>query len=324
MTKISKCIKPTHKRKSVRDARKASKKNRTSYVREIQAALEQLGMRKRYAKRMAALLGLRPYRGKILASDAISRFVFQQQLMRHLFEHKKQNPDQRFFFVTLLSDEFRTSKVAPALWLKRLRVKSDKAMRIICKDFGAIGAIAMIEGAWVTQSLDERTGMFQFHTNGIVWADQSFDLRAAQHALDSLTNWRCVSGVRPIKMHEITPEMGSIAYWGYYMSKLPVDAVNVFEKDGGGIKVWKTQKGYRPDVRVRLFEALSQITLQDLVFSIGDGKFLRDPVMRATKEAKRIHRTDLKMHDVTRANKWFKKVWARSRANHPTGWFIAT
>lgn len=68
-------------------------------------------------------------------------------------------------------------------------------------------------------------------------------------------------------------------------------------------------KGYRPDVQLRLFEALSQIPLQELMFSVEDGKFIRDPVIRATRNAKCVHRSDLKPHDVIKARQWFKVLW---------------
>lgn len=320
MTKFSKePVRP----KTLRDARKASKENREAFTILMQETFQRFSYTKKFPTRFNALLGLRPYNKKPLASDAHARFVLMKNLVKHFDEHQKQNPEQRFFFLTLMSDEFRTPKKAPAIWLKRLRVKTDKVLRSLCKEHGAIGAIGMIECTYITNAVDERMSVFQWHSHAILWADKNFDYAAARKALKDCTSWRCASGMDPIRIKEITPDRGRIAYLGYYMAKLPVDAVNVLERPDGTQKVRKTQKGYRPDVQLRLFEALSRIELHELVFSVEDGKFIRDPVMRNVRAAKKVFRTNLKPIDVSKVRKWFKRLWKGSKAEHRKGWFIS-
>lgn len=323
MKDFSNSKRPTHKPMTVRDARKASKANVRRYMEIVSAALGKNSYAKKNPKRFQALLGKRRYAGKILASDVEARFDLQQQLVKHIVDHKKQNPDQRFFFLSFMSDPFRSAKKDPIIWLKRLRVMTDKAIRMLCKKHKLIGGIGMVECAFVLNPVDLREPVYQWHAHALVWAADDFNQSEAKDSLNGLRNWNCASGIDPIRMKEITPDRGSPAYWAYYLSKMPVDAVNFVESEEGKFKIRNTTKGYRDDAILRLHEALVRIPLQDLLFGIADGKFIRDPVMRVVKTNHRLRRKDQVPIDFrNRPQKWFKKIWSSSRADHTKPWAI--
>lgn len=306
--------------KTLRDARRASKKNSTDYRESMKEAIQRVKCSITMKKKLEALLGWRPYSGKLLGSDMEAKDELRRQLISHVSAHEKQNPTQRFFHLIMLSDEFRVSKKEPHLWLKRLRSKSDKVVRMLCKELGLLGGIGMIEGSFVLNSPDTREAGYAFHTHVLVWADADFDEAQAKQALKALPNWRSSLGLDPIRLKEITAARGVAAYLAYYMAKNPVDATNIIEKADGSFKVRKTTKGYRTDAKLRLLEGLSQCYLQDMLFGVADGKFLRDPVIRCTKEARKLAHRDLKSVDVTRRDRWFYKLWKASKADHSITW----
>ena len=310
------------KPRTLKDARRMGKKNSENYSAAIDEALKSLCANRALRRKISALLGRRPYKGKIRASDIEARDELRRVLIELVHAHQKQNPTQRFFFLTMFADEFRVEKSRPKLWLKRLRSKSDKVIRMLCKDFGMLGGIGTIEPAFLMNAPDLRKPVYPFHSHVLAWSEKDFDLAAAKGALQNLSNWHCSLGLDAIRIKELTADRGVASYWAYYMLKHPYDAMNIIEGENGKLNVRKTVKGYRPDARLRLLEGLAQCDMQDLIFGVKDGKFIRDPAIRRMKEARKLAHPLEKPRDVSRARKWFKELWENSRACHKNSWLI--
>lgn len=308
--------------RTLRDARKASKKNSEKYRASMSDAMKRLKCSKALERKLSALLGWRPYRGKLLASDMEARDELRAQLIALIHSHQRQNPSLRYFFLTMISDEFRVSKRQPELWLKRLRSKCDKAIRMLCDQHDLLGGVCMIEPVFIMNPPDKRRPEYAFHAHALVWADTGFDLPEAKKSLEKLSGWHCSLGLDPIRIKELTPKRGKAAYWAYYMAKHPHDALNLKESVDGSFLSFKTTKGYRPDAKLRLLEGLSQCALADMFFGVKDGKYVRDPVIRRTKAARKLAHPRIKPVDVAKCPSWWRKLWRGSRANHKKAWLI--
>lgn len=306
--------------RTLRDARKYLKKNSEAYRDSITEAIEAQNLSNKQKKKFEALLGLQPYAGKLLASDMEAKAEMGRQFISLVASHHQQFPKQRFFGITMMSDEFRVSKKEPVLWLKRLVRKSDKTIRMLCDEHGLIGGIGIVEPVFVLNPPDKRQPEYPFHVHALVWAEEDFDLKAAKHALREQSHWTSSLGLDPIRIKELTEDRCHPSWWAYYMSKSPVDAGNIVEQSNGLFKVRKTLEGYRPDAKLRLLEGLSQSYLQDFIFAVKDGKFIRDPLMRRTKEARKLVHPDKKKVDVSKRSQWFRSLWKSSRAKHNKPW----
>ena len=271
-------------------------------------------------KKFEAVLGLQPYAGKLLASDMEAKAEMGRQFISLVAAHHHQFPTQRFFGLTMMSDEFRVSKKEPVLWLKRLVRKSDKTIRMLCEKHGLSGGVGIVKPVFVMNPPDKRTPEYAFHVHALVWAEEDFDLKAAKATLGDQSHWTSSLGLDPIRIKELTEDRGHPSWWAYYMSKSPVDAINIKEKSNGSFKVRKSLEGYRPDAKLRLLEGLSQSYLQDFVFGVKDGKFLRDPLIRRTKEARKLAHFGKKKVDVSKRAQWFRNLWKGSRAKHSKPW----
>lgn len=317
---MSKFSSKNHTPRTLRDARIYLKKNSKAYRESITDAIEAQDLTSKRQKKFEALLGLRPYAGKLLASDMEAKAEMGRQLISLVASHHQQFPKQRFFFLTMLSDEFRASKKEPVLWLKRLVRKSDKTIRLLCDEHGLIGGIGIVEPVFVLNPPDKREGEYPFHVHALLWAGEDFDLKAAKGTLGEQSHWVSTLGLDPIRIKELTEARGHPSWWAYYLSKNPVDAVNMVEQPNGSFKVRKTLEGYRPDAKLRLLEGLSQSYLQDFIFAVKDGKFIRDPLMRRTREARKLAHPDQKRVDVSKRATWFRSLWKDSRAEHDKRW----
>lgn len=307
-----------HKRKTRKDAVAAGRKNSKKFAEKVDEYLAKRKLYRKVKRTLEAVLGRRPYRGQLRASDIGARDELRKQTISLINAFQKQNPHLRFFFITLLAQECDVSKKAPILWLRRLRGKADKALR----DLDIEGAIAMIEPDFIPRPPDTHRPVYSFHVHALAWAEKGFDLEAAREQLAESKSWSNAWGIPPTDIGEITTEMGVAAWWAYYLTKLPVDAKNVIERADGTMKLMSTQKGFRGDAVLRLVEGLAQCHLAELFFGVKDGKNVRGPIWRATTAARKLAHPDLKAMSLDRLPSLFKRFWRRSRADHHRSWKI--
>lgn len=270
-------------------------------------------------RRLEALMGLRAYSGPIRASDIPAALQFSLECVDVVHAYQKAVPDLRWFHITLLANEFVVSERDPSFALKRLKGKADKQLREL-----ALDGLAFIDvNALPNYPGKGGGGSFLFHVHVVAFTDHhDFEFRRARKALQSSRSWSSKLGGKPTHIREITDVMGEACWWAAYDSKAPHEAKNFVEAEDGSVKLMSTQKGYRPNVAMRLEEGFSHLALRDRVFSVGDAKELRDDIMRRLARWHRRRWQDQKPVKDFDVKAFWKRWWKRSRTKDYQPWEI--
>lgn len=227
-------------------------------------------------------------------------------------------PDLRWFHITLLTDELIIGEREPNLLLRRLKGKADKELR----DLHLNGVAYIDVNALPNHPRRGDGGSFLFHVHVLAFTDQRFDIVQARKSLASSRSWSCKLGATPTHIVEIKPRKGDACWWAAYDSKGPYEAKNLIEAADGSIKLMATEKGYRPNVAMRLLEGLSQLALRDRIFSVGEAKDLRDEIIRRVTRWHRYRWPDMKPVKVLKARAFWRRFWKGSRTKGYRPWEI--
>lgn len=274
---------------------------------------------KRVKRRMEALLGLQPYTGPIRASDLPAARRISREYVRVIHAFQKAVPDNRWFHVTLLADEFVVGERDPCLLLRRLKGKADKQIRAL-----GLNAIICIDvNPMPNHPRNGQGGSFLFHVHCLCFSDKPIDVRKARSAMASSRSWSCKLGAKPTHIVEIKAEMGDPCWWAAYDSKAAHEAKNlVVKKEDGAVKLMSTEEGYRPNLAMRLAEGLSQIALRDTFFSVGEAKDLREEVFRRVTRWHRTRWPDERPVQSFDEERFWRRWWKRSRVKDYSPWEV--
>jgi hypothetical protein len=292
--------------------RKWAKKLKT-YARKCRGRLT-----KRDQRRLDALLGLRPYCGAIRASDVPAARKLSSEYVEVVDRFQSRLTGYRWFHITLLADELMVGERSPTLLLRRLKGKADKELREL-----RLNGVGVIDVSPLPNYPRKGAGgSFLFHVHILAFTDQPFVLSDARKSLAASRSWTCQLGAKPTHIVEITDKKGVACWWAAYDGKPPHEAKNRVEAPDGSVKLMSTEKGYRGNVAMRLIEGLSQFALRDRFFSVGEGKDLREEVMRRVSRWHRSRYPDIKPVKDFDVRAFWKRFWKASRTKDYVSWSI--
>lgn len=307
-----------NKRKTLRDAQKKCAYSHGRWNAKVEQGLASRKVSKIDRKRLEALLGLRAYQGAIKASDLAAARRLSREYVNVIHAYHKSVPGLRWFHITLLADEFILSERTPRLMLKRLKGKTYKAIR----EIGLDGVACVEINPLPNHPQRGKGGSLLSHVHVLGFTERPFDLPSARKKLAASRSWSCGFGAKPTHIHEITDRIGNPAFWAAYDSKGPHEAKNHYVQDDGSVKLISTEKGYRDNVALRLAEGLSHIARGDLFFSIGEGKEMREEVMRRVVRWHKKRWSDQKPIKDFLTRKLWKRVWKKGRTKGYRSWSI--
>lgn len=307
-----------YKRKTRRDARKKVFDAHRKWARKLKSHPGKRRLSKVDKQRLEAFLGLRPYDGPIRASDLGAAKKMSQEYVDVIHAFQSADPGQRWFHVTLLTDELIISEREPNLLLRRLKGKADKELR----DLRLNGVACIDVNALPNHPRKGRGGSILFHVHVLAFTDQPFDIVKARKSLAASRSWSCKLGAKPTHIVEITHTKGKACFWAAYDSKPPYEAKNRREGKDGKVKLMATEKGLRPNVAMRLLEGFSQLALRDRIFSVGEAKDLREEIIRRVTRWHRQRWPDLKPVKALKPQAFWRRYWKWSRTKGYKPWEI--
>jgi hypothetical protein len=309
-----------HKKKTLKDALERCKASNAKWRQRVleyaRPLLTKLSRKDR--KLLQALLGLRAYSGPIRASDLHATRKFGLICADVVHSYARAVPNLRWFHITLFADEFRLSERRPALALKRLKGKAYKEVQ----ELGLNGLLWIDIDPLPNYPQGGKGGTFMFHVHALAFTDRDFDLAAARQKLKKSRSWSCDLKAEPTDITEITPRMGTPAWWAGYGAKPPYRAKRRKLRPDGTARLRWTDTGYRPQIAMRLAEGLAQLALLDTLFAVGEGKELREDIRRDLTAWHRRRWSDQRRLHLRRPSRFFKRMWAATRARRYKKWRI--
>ncbi|MDB5724144.1 MAG: hypothetical protein JWQ16_898 [Novosphingobium sp.] len=182
--------------------------------------------------------------------------------------------DGRFYFFTFAPELGFTSDRTPTLNARSVTRNIQTAHRAM--GLSAIGQLEIHPIVNWPQGGLGRTLMLHGHT--IAWGDvPEVEVAAVVAELNLQRCWRNPLDATPIVFRALEGGINEAVMLAYYLDKLPTSGKNraPLRRIPGEYRFWDTQEGYRPELALRVMEALSQFSIFDAVFSVGDGVDIR-------------------------------------------------
>lgn len=231
---------------------------------------------------LRAITGQKGMPGEMLASCVALliqlTFALINEWSRHWKVHRKE-PSRQYMSFTFITDTGNTLARLGHVDLEALRRRADKILRE-----AKLAAVFKIEVQLITNfPRHGHGGTHCWHVHGIATTDDpNCDIRALEAALRDSGRLSNIFGVPTVTLTPIT-SLGHLMRCCAYMLKPPAVGKRLVHhpRIPGA---WTFKKVFvRKDEAVRLGEAISQITIGQLVHSVGDGKHILRPAMRNTR-----------------------------------------
>jgi hypothetical protein len=305
-----------HKRKTLADTKnrwnETNDKWRTKvidYARPLLSALES-----KDRKLLRGLLGLKAYAGAIRASDLAATRRFGLICIDVVHSYWLAASKLRWFHITLLDAESHISERRPALALKRLKAKAYKEVQ----ELGLNGLGWIDVDPVPNYSQGGEGGTLLFHVHFLGFTDRDFNVAAARAKLAQSRSWSSDLKADPTDITEITPRMGTPAWWAYYGPKPPYRGKRRILSEDGTTKLKQCE--YRPQLAMRMFEGFAQMARMDLFFGVGEGKDLREQVRRSLMAWHRKRWSDQRPIEVPLLVPFFRRLWGCTRVKRYKRW----
>lgn len=224
------------------------------------------------AREVNYMLGLRGQLRKpinLLASNRQIRFKLGCAFIDRMVDMFEAHPDRRFFFITLIHDGWRTWDRGTAINLADVQSRGYQMLKII-----GLPAHAVIE---IQAAVNARAGKGREllpHVHAIGWTDDpAFSAKQAMKNANGSTRLVSMNGADPVDIVEVGRTIGDLAHTAGYLFKAPYEGKDFAPpKDGAKRgRVFSRSSSVRPNLIFRLFEALSQMTFGQMMFSYGRG-----------------------------------------------------
>jgi hypothetical protein len=222
------------------------------------------------------LLGLSGTNSSLMLSNTYMRNHSRRLLLDTVREYFDANitPDTNLYFFTFACDVGFVSDRTPVVRLAALKSLIERALRKI-----GLSAIVQIEIQAIINYPQKGMGRtLMVHAHAIGWGDYSEEeIEAAVDELNRSQGWQNHLGAEPIKFRQLEGGTPEALILTYYLDKAPASGKNRIElrKRPGEFRFRDTQAGYRPELCLRIVEGLSQISITDAVFAVGEGKHVR-------------------------------------------------
>ena len=222
-----------------------------------------------------ALLGLDRHTDQLTLADMQARkaalqilFAVAEQWVPELIPD-----DMPLYHVTLVDDIGHTSDRKPIIRLSQFRRKVDKAIRVL-----GLSGFAIIEiQVLLDYPLAKRhTLLVNAHVLG--WGHVSRrKFREAKEKLNRSRSWSNSFGALPIKPRRLKHGLDDALKIMCYQTKAPLGAKCRVPRPNhpGEYRFKSTMTGFTDKIALRLIEGLSQISVFDVVFCIGEAKHIR-------------------------------------------------
>lgn len=178
------------------------------------------------------------------------------------------------YHLTLVDDLGLSTDYNPEIKLTAYRRKVDKALRAM-----GLSGIVVLEIQALTNypaKGEGRTLMLHGHVLG--WGPLSRrSFRQAKKKLNSSRSWSNTFGAQPIKTRRLKGGVEDALRIIVYQTKAPYGAKyrTPIGKGSNRFRFKPTLKGFTDTLALRIMEGLSQISIFDSVFCVGDAKFIR-------------------------------------------------
>ena len=242
----------------------------------IERAIGHLRLSPLNAKRLRAALGLSRHLSSLTLADVQLRKA-SLQILFDVIEDLGHDliPDQvPMFHLTLVDDIGLTTDRHPSIPLARFRRKVDKAVRKL-----GLSGIAMLEIQGLTNYPAEgkgRTLMLNAHVLG--WGRVSRrTYQDSLRKLNSSRSWTNTFNALPVKSRKLKSGLEDALKIAVYQAKAPFGAKYRVPRKGhpGEFRFRPTLSGFTDTLALRIMEGLSQISIFDAVFCIGEAKHVR-------------------------------------------------
>ena len=215
-------------------------------------------------------LGIGPLDNKLWASDAELRRVAGVFLGEALIKLKRANPGLYFYFWTFINDRGNTSDRHPVVNIKGMQSIADQVFRKL-----RLSSFSVNELQGIGNYPREGKGrIIMDGIHAITFSEKPLDCAAIMSDLNASTVWTCALGADPVDVQPVGPTDGNLSYLGYYMLKSPYE-VKMVQRGDERVRLKGTEKGYKPEFAMRIFEGLSQLEINTIVRSTYDGAQLR-------------------------------------------------
>lgn len=219
---------------------------------------------------------------KLLCSDIPLRMRLIKELIGQAkpqwFEHRK-DPDRQYVSITIITDTGNTLARDPSIDLEALRRRADKLLRQAKLD-----GVFVIEVQLLTNFPRHGHGASHYwHVHCVATTKgPNFDIETLEAKLQASGRLSNIFGAPTVRITPITT-LGHLMRSYAYMLKAP--AVGKYLMPHPDIpKAWTFDKVFvRPDEALRLAEAMSHVQLGLAVHSVGEGKQLLRPAMKAVR-----------------------------------------
>jgi hypothetical protein len=179
---------------------------------------------------------------------------------------------RRYYFLTFCHDHANTSDRKTQFHISSFKQRVDRAVR--ANHLSGIVAMEIQPIMNYPEHGHGRTLMLNAHA--IVWTNEKLDHRTIQKDLNNSCAWNLTFDCAPVEIKLIEDDLFEdphhIEDVARYLFKMPHDTKNYMRRKDcpDRFKFMSTEKGYRPELALRVFECLSQVNMSQMVFSVGD------------------------------------------------------
>lgn len=236
-------------------------------------------------KQRAALRAATGQRGmpeRLLASCIPLRLQLSSELIRqwrdHWHQHRK-DPDRQYMFVTIITDSGNTFSRHAFINLEAERRRADKVLRA-----------AKLDGVFSTEVQHITNFPQRGHGGTDCWHhhcvattnDPDFDIEAVAAELCDSGRLSNIFDMPTVKIRPIT-SLAQLMRCCVYMLKAPAIGKRLVPHPLIPLAWTFENVSLRSDVIVRLAEAISQVEIGQIVHSVGQGKHLLRPAIKAVR-----------------------------------------
>lgn len=242
----------------------------------IDKAVAHWDMTDRQQKMIVALNGQRASRPDLYLSDIPARRKLSRLLQKHGRRRLAKPFEGEVYFMTFADDCGVSSDRTPYIALKKLRGKVDRAARMM-----DISMIAMMEIQPIINHPRRGKGRtLLLNAHGIAIAKSERKMRSAMKKINASRAWKVELGIEPVHRKKAGRTKADAERMFAYLAKVPIDGKNLMPHNHkpGRHLLMSTKAGFRPELALRIQEALSQIRICDVLFTMG-------PVLRSVRKA---------------------------------------
>jgi hypothetical protein len=239
----------------------------------IESTIRRLDIADDRQRSLLALTGIQGHYPGLPASDIAARIRSMEILYRAVGDYAKHEigADEDILLGTYTCDTGLTDDREPHLRQKTFIGKTYRQIR----DTG-LNAICSIEIQALTDYPSPRCNALMLHAHTMMWGTvRTTDRQAAVRQANGSRAWANHFEAPSVLLKRPHMEKGGAQGWACYMTKLPDDANRIATRSNGKVRFSNHVSNYPNALALRIMEGLSHFSIPELVFGVGDGKYIR-------------------------------------------------